>query len=176
VARKKAAKKKSPTPLTADMLNELNKNHMGGLENYGAEDAYNMEDTWDERRQDVKPNKVKVKFLLTKFKDKHLKFLNFQRFSNSVNGSNPNIYDSWRSQHLQRYQTDEYYYDSHDPFNELQPKYPQQHQQPPPQQNLYSGSKRFMEPTWQDSAYPPYNGNSSHNYSSRRLRDYDQHF
>lgn len=57
--RKKAAKKKMPTPLTADMLNELNKDHMGGLENYGAEDLYNMEDTWDERRQDLKP-KVKV--------------------------------------------------------------------------------------------------------------------
>lgn len=59
VNRKKAAKKKSPTPLTADMLNELNKNHMGGLENYGAEDLYNLEDTWDERRQDLKP-KAKV--------------------------------------------------------------------------------------------------------------------
>jgi SEA domain len=59
VNRKKAAKKKSPTPLTADMLNELNKNHMGGLENYGADDAYNLEDTWDERRQEVKP-KAKV--------------------------------------------------------------------------------------------------------------------
>lgn len=62
MARKKAAKKKSPTPLTADMLNELNKNHMGGHENYGAEDVYNMEDTWDERRQDMKP-KAKVKNL-----------------------------------------------------------------------------------------------------------------
>lgn len=58
VARKKAAKKKAPTPLTADMLNELNKNHMGGLDNYGAED-YNLEDTWDDRRNDLKP-KVKV--------------------------------------------------------------------------------------------------------------------
>jgi hypothetical protein len=43
------------------MLNELNKNHMGGFENYGADDAYNLEDTWDERR-DVKP-KVSWKFL-----------------------------------------------------------------------------------------------------------------
>jgi hypothetical protein len=60
VNRKKAAKKKSPTPLTADMLNELNKNHMGGLENYGADDMYNIDDTWDERRQDVKP-KAKVR-------------------------------------------------------------------------------------------------------------------
>lgn len=74
MARKKAAKKKSPTPLTADMLNELNKNHMGGLENYGAEDVYNMEDTWDERRQDVKP-KVKVRFLSKFFTSKILNFL-----------------------------------------------------------------------------------------------------
>lgn len=99
-------------------------------------------------------------------------YVNLQRFSNSVHGSQPNIYDSWRSQHLERYQTDEYYYDSHDPYNELQPKYQTQ-------QNLYSGSKRqnFMEPSWGESAaYPPYHGNSSHNYSSRRLRDYDQHF
>lgn len=59
VNKKKAAKKKPPTPLTADMLNELNKNHMGGLENYGAEDLYNLDDTWDERRQEAKP-KVKV--------------------------------------------------------------------------------------------------------------------
>jgi hypothetical protein len=151
------------------MLNELNKNHMGGLENYGADDMYNIDDTWDERRQDVKPKaKVRTRNLLHLFDFYKSSF--FQRFTNSVNGSNPNIYDSWRSQHLQRYQTDEFYYDSHDPFNELQPKYPQQ-------QNPYSGSsKRFMEPTWQESAYPPYHGNSSHNYSSRRLRDYDQHF
>lgn len=66
--RKKAAKKKAPTPLTADMLNELNKNHMGGLDNYGADDAYNLEDTWDDRRQDLKP-KVKV---MTKIKPKFL--------------------------------------------------------------------------------------------------------
>lgn len=67
--RKKAAKKKSPTPLTADMLNELNKNHMGGLENYGAEDLYNLEDTWDDRRQDLKP-KVKASTLKFKFDPK----------------------------------------------------------------------------------------------------------
>jgi hypothetical protein len=53
--RQKAAKKKAPTPLTADMLNELNKNHMGGVENYGSEELYNIDDTWDERIHDVKP-------------------------------------------------------------------------------------------------------------------------
>lgn len=46
--------KKTPTPLTADMLNELNKNHMGGIDNFGHEDGYNVEDTWDDRR-DTKP-------------------------------------------------------------------------------------------------------------------------
>jgi hypothetical protein len=56
VNRQKASKKKSPTPLTADMLNELNKNHMGGLENYGNEDLYNVDDTWDDRlEQGIKP-------------------------------------------------------------------------------------------------------------------------
>jgi hypothetical protein len=56
VNRQKASKKKSPTPLTADMLNELNKNHMGGLENYGNEDLYNVDDTWDDNlEQGIKP-------------------------------------------------------------------------------------------------------------------------
>lgn len=35
--------------LTDDMLNELNKNHMGGLDNYGADDLYNMDDVWNEK-------------------------------------------------------------------------------------------------------------------------------
>jgi len=50
--------KKQPTPLTEDMLNELNKNHMGGLDNYGAEDLYNMEDVWNDRSYDKPPKKV----------------------------------------------------------------------------------------------------------------------
>lgn len=50
--------KKQPTPLTEDMLNELNKNHMGGLENYGADDLYNMEDVWNDRPYDKPPKKV----------------------------------------------------------------------------------------------------------------------
>lgn len=39
------------------MLNELNKNHMGGIDNYGAEDLYNMEDVWNERGYDPKLSK-----------------------------------------------------------------------------------------------------------------------
>lgn len=59
INRQKAAKKKAPTPLTADMLNELNKNHMGGIDNYGSEDLYNLDDAWDDHGHDVKP---KVRF------------------------------------------------------------------------------------------------------------------
>lgn len=44
--------------MTADMLNELNKNHMGGFENYGNEELY-IEDTWDDIKPDFKP-KVSV--------------------------------------------------------------------------------------------------------------------
>lgn len=41
------------------MLNELNKNHMGGIDNFGAEDIYNMEDVWNERGYEAKlPKKV----------------------------------------------------------------------------------------------------------------------
>lgn len=56
--RQKRSKKKAPVPLTADMLNELNKNHMGGFENYGNEELY-IEDTWDDIKPDFKP-KVSV--------------------------------------------------------------------------------------------------------------------
>lgn len=70
--------KKQPTPLTEDMLNELNKNHMGGLENYGADDLYNMEDVWNDRSYDKPPKK---------------------RSSGSIQeNSMSNLYDSWRSE------------------------------------------------------------------------------
>jgi hypothetical protein len=49
VNRNKNNKKKSPTPLTEDMLNELNKNHMGRLDNCGADDLYSMDDVWNDK-------------------------------------------------------------------------------------------------------------------------------
>lgn len=55
VNRQKRSKKKAPVPLTADMLNELNKNHMGGIENYGQEELYNIDDAWEERKANIKP-------------------------------------------------------------------------------------------------------------------------
>lgn len=48
VNRQKRSKKRGPVPLTSDMLNELNKNHMGGVENFGRDEYYNNEDTWDD--------------------------------------------------------------------------------------------------------------------------------
>lgn len=38
-------------PLTAAMLNELNKNHMGGIDNYGNEELYNVDDGWGDEKE-----------------------------------------------------------------------------------------------------------------------------
>lgn len=66
--RQKRSKKKAPTQtLTADMLNELNKNHMGGFENYGHEELY-IEDTWDDIKPDFKP---KVSSIRTRIRKSH---------------------------------------------------------------------------------------------------------
>lgn len=54
VNRQRRSVKKQPVPLTADMLNELNKNHMGGVENYGQEELYNQEDTWSDNKLAIK--------------------------------------------------------------------------------------------------------------------------
>lgn len=62
VNRQKNSKKKQPTVLTEDMLNELNKNHMGGIDNYGADDLYNMEDVWNEKAYDTKIPKKVIRF------------------------------------------------------------------------------------------------------------------
>lgn len=55
--RQKRAKK-TPIPLTNDMLNELKVNHMGGADNYGVDDFYNIDDPWNDTKQPIKP-KVK---------------------------------------------------------------------------------------------------------------------
>lgn len=60
VNRQKNNKKKAPIPLTDEMINELNKNHMGGIDNYGAEDFYNLDD-WNDRAFETKPKKVREK-------------------------------------------------------------------------------------------------------------------
>ncbi|XP_058822354.1 mucin-5AC isoform X2 [Topomyia yanbarensis] len=152
INRQKAAKKKAPTPLTADMLNELNKNHMGGIDNFGSEDLYNLDDTWDDHTHDVKP----------------------KRFSNSMHGSSAsNIYDSWRSQR----HPDNYYYDdyglkgSHYPpsshhHHRLADAAFMMHEPPPPVMALY--------PPYHHAPAPP---SGHYNTNSRRYyRDYDPNF
>ncbi|KAF5308399.1 hypothetical protein FQR65_LT06220 [Abscondita terminalis] len=79
INKQKNAKKKQPSTLTEEMLNELNKNHMGGIDNYGAEDLYNMEDVWNDKPYETKLPK--------------------KRSAGSLHdNSMPNIYDSWRSE------------------------------------------------------------------------------
>ncbi|KXJ81363.1 hypothetical protein RP20_CCG020424 [Aedes albopictus] len=159
INRQKAAKKKAPTPLTADMLNELNKNHMGGIDNYGSEDLYNLDDAWDDHGHDVKP----------------------KRFSNSMHGSSAsNIYDSWRSQRHPPQPNDSYYYEdynlkgSHYPpsghhhhhHHRLQDAAFMLHEPPPPVMAMY--------PPYHHAPPPP---TSHYNTNSRRYyRDYDPNF
>ncbi|XP_041787622.1 uncharacterized protein LOC121602927 [Anopheles merus] len=152
INRQKAAKKKAPTPLTADMLNELNKNHMGGIENFGSEDLYNLDDAWDDRMQDVKP----------------------KRFSNSMHGSSAsNIYDSWRSQrHPENYFYDDYglkgsHYPPSGHHHRLHDPAFMMHEPPPPVMAMY--------PPYHHAPPPP---NSHHfsNSSRRYYRDYDPNF
>lgn len=72
---------------------------MGGFENYGADDLYNMEDVWNE-----KPFKKVIRFsideIIKRFSYCVIKWrfnLIKQRSSYYHDGSMPNIYDSWRS-------------------------------------------------------------------------------
>lgn len=51
-------KKRHDVPLTAEMLNELNKNHMGGVDNYGMDGFYDMDAVWNEKIQDRRSMKV----------------------------------------------------------------------------------------------------------------------
>ncbi|KAF7278995.1 hypothetical protein GWI33_007722 [Rhynchophorus ferrugineus] len=71
--------KKTPMPLTEDMLNDLNKSHMGGYDNYGTDDFYNMDDVWDNKAYENKLHK--------------------KRSEGSIHdNSMSNLYDSWRSE------------------------------------------------------------------------------
>lgn len=72
VNREKNSKKKVGTPLSQDMLNELDKNHMGGLENYPVnESMYDME--WIDDRD--LPRKVMIATNTKLLFDNHFYFL-----------------------------------------------------------------------------------------------------
>ncbi|XP_045468776.1 uncharacterized protein LOC123676696 [Harmonia axyridis] len=96
VNRSKNAKKKIPTPLTDDMLNELNKDHMGGYDNYGIEDPYSVEvGFWDPRRMEA-----------------HREYNKLPKKSSSGSihdNSMTNLYDSWNSQNNYNNSAGSYY-------------------------------------------------------------------
>lgn len=98
-----------------------------------------------------------------------------------MQGSNPNIYDSWRSQHNQHQpsqsrfaeEEDFYNYDSHDPYNDLNPKlYPQQYPYAGSNSNRYLNQQYMME----QNNYPYASSNYSRKYSREGFRDYDPNF
>lgn len=52
-------KKRHDVPLTAEMLNELNKNHLAGVDNYAMDGLYDMDAIWNEKIQDRRSMKVR---------------------------------------------------------------------------------------------------------------------
>ncbi|XP_043232461.1 uncharacterized protein LOC122386852 [Amphibalanus amphitrite] len=77
--KRRARAPRTTVPLTADMLNELDKSHMAGVDNYGVEDVYDPDDAW---------NNEKVTY------DRRLRSASRARNDDT---KNYNIYDSWRS-------------------------------------------------------------------------------
>ncbi|XP_031626667.1 uncharacterized protein LOC116342958 isoform X2 [Contarinia nasturtii] len=148
--RQKRSKKKAPVPLTADMLNELNKNHMGGFENYGHEELY-IEDTWDDVKPDFKP----------------------KRFANSSSDRDER-FDSWRTQ--QKYQANaDYYYDQ----KLTKPHYSQKTYAYPPQTDPYMENYHpHYHPSYASHHHPSHqNAMGLYTYNTRRYnRDYDPDF
>lgn len=58
-------KKRHDVPLTAEMLNELNKNHLAGVDNYAMDGLYDMDAIWNEKIQDRRSMKVRVKNIMS---------------------------------------------------------------------------------------------------------------
>ena len=48
--KRRARAPRTTVPLTADMLNELDKSHMAGVDNYGVEDVYDPDDAWNNEK------------------------------------------------------------------------------------------------------------------------------
>lgn len=56
-------KKRHDVPLTAEMLNELNKAHLGGVDNYAMDGLYDMDAIWNEKINDRRVMKVRLNLL-----------------------------------------------------------------------------------------------------------------
>ncbi|XP_017049607.1 flocculation protein FLO11 [Drosophila ficusphila] len=169
--RQKRAKK-TPIPLTNDMLNELKVNHMGRADNYGVDDFYNIDDPWNDTKQPIKP----------------------KRFTNSMHGSNSsNIYDSWRSTR-HPHSSGDYFYDQQPTYSQKgdslkrpqlhhgshggggHSQYPSHHHQGSQQQQQHSqqGYGHQYPDAFAD-AHQMYSYNN-HASRTRYSRDYDPDF
>lgn len=60
VNRHKNNRKRNPTPLTEDIINEMNKHNLSGLDNFGADDLYGMDDVWNEKGYEKPSKKVSL--------------------------------------------------------------------------------------------------------------------
>ena len=56
--RRRRQNTRKSVPLTEEMLHELNKNHMGGVDNLGNDAFYDVGDAWDPPTFPSKPVKV----------------------------------------------------------------------------------------------------------------------
>lgn len=56
--RRRRQHTRKSVPLTEEMLNELNKNHMSGVDNLGNDAFYDVGDAWDPPTFPSKPTKV----------------------------------------------------------------------------------------------------------------------
>ncbi|KAL7736361.1 hypothetical protein ACLKA6_014831 [Drosophila palustris] len=160
--RQKRAKK-TPIPLTNDMLNELKVNHMGGADNYGVDDFYNIDDPWNDTKQPIKP----------------------KRFTNSMHGSNSsNIYDSWRStRHAQN--SGDYFYDQQPSYSQKGDSLKRPHLGHHHQHQPYAGHQQQQQPQgyghghqYPDAFADAHQMYSYNNHASRTryARDYDPDF
>ncbi|XP_016947260.1 mucin-5AC [Drosophila biarmipes] len=164
--RQKRAKK-TPIPLTNDMLNELKVNHMGGADNYGVDDFYNIDDPWNDTKQPIKP----------------------KRFTNSMHGSNSsNIYDSWRSTR-HPHSSGDYFYDQQPTYSQKgdslkrpqlhhgnhggHSQYPANHHHQSSQQHQQAYGHQYPDAFADAHQMYSYNNHASR---TRYSRDYDPDF
>ncbi|EDX07534.1 rhino [Drosophila simulans] len=155
--RQKRAKK-TPIPLTNDMLNELKVNHMGGADNYGVDDFYNIYDPWNDTQQPIKPQG--------------------SPFPTQCHGSTvPNIHDSGRSTGIPT-TGGNYFYDHHPPISkkETSLKRPQLHHGTHRQsQRQHQQAYGHQYPDAFADAHQMYSYNN-HASRTRYSRDYDPDF
>lgn len=165
------------------MLNELKVNHMGGVDNYGVDDFYNIDDPWNDTKQPIKP-KVSWDELWNLYPI-NCRF--FQRFTNSMHGSNSsNIYDSWRSTR-HPHTSGDYFYDQQPTYSTKgdslkrphhhhsnHSQYPAHHHHQQPQQQHQQAYGHQYPDAFAD-AHQMYSYNN-HASRTRYSRDYDPDF